>query len=152
MKDLSLHVLDIAENSVRAHAGLVEILVIEDTQKDELVLQVKDDGRGMQADTMRRAVDPFFTTKAGKRFGLGLPLLAQAAREAEGTFDVCPVPEGGTCVRATFKHGHPDRKPLGDMAATLETLVAGNQHVDFLYEHRRGAETSLFDARKVGKL
>ncbi len=152
MKDLSLHILDIAENSLRAQADLVEILVIEDVQKDELVLQVKDNGRGMEVEAAHRASDPFFTTKPEKRFGLGLALLAQAAREAEGAFEVSSVPEGGTCVRATFKYGHPDRKPLGDMAATLQVLVAGNRDVDFLYEHRRGAEASLFDTRKVGKL
>ena len=149
MEDLSLHILDVVENSLRSEARLVQILVIEDVKQDLLTLEVKDDGKGMDPEKCARAADPFFTTKPGRRFGLGLALLAQAARESEGDFHVSSLPGAGTTVRVTFRWGHPDRKPLGDISATLETLMVANPEVDFVYEHRRGAEVVRFDTREV---
>ena len=105
----------------------------------------------MEPEALRRATDPFFSTKTGKRIGLGLALLAQASREAEGAFEISSSPDKGTRIKATFRYGHPDRKPLGDLLATLETLVVGNREVDFLYEHRKGGQVTQFDTRKVGK-
>ncbi|MBM4031459.1 MAG: ATP-binding protein [Planctomycetes bacterium] len=149
MEDLSLHILDIVDNSLRSEAKLVEISVVEDTQRDILTLEVKDDGRGMDAEECARAADPYYTTKPGRRFGLGLALLAQSAREAEGDFHVSSAPDGGTTVRATFRRSHPDRKPLGDMAATLQTLVVGHPEVDFVFNHRSAGESMHFDTREV---
>lgn len=152
MQDLSLHILDVVENSIRAEAKLVEISVVEDVEKDVLTLTIKDNGKGMPPETERRAADPFYTTKSGRRFGMGLALLAQAAREAEGTFEMSSTPGIGTRIKATFRYSHPDRKPLGDIPATLEALTAGNAGTDFLYEHRRGTQVARFDTRKVGRL
>lgn len=149
MKDLSLHILDIVENSIRAQASRVEITVVEDVEKDVLSLEIADDGKGMDPQALGRAADPFFTGKPGRRFGLGLAMLAQATREAEGTFEVSSTPDAGTRVTAAFRHSHPDRKPLGDIAATLQALVAGNPGVDFLYEHRTGEEVVRFDTKEV---
>ena len=149
MEDLSLHILDVVENSLRSEARLVQILVIEDVKQDWLTLEIKDDGKGMDPEKCARAADPFFTTKPGRRFGLGLALLAQAAQEAAGKFLVSSVPGAGTTVRVTFRWGHPDRKPLGDISATLETLMVANPEVGFVYEHRRGAEVVRFDTREV---
>ena len=148
MKDLSFHIMDIVENSIRAEAKLIGISLVEDLENDLLTLQIEDDGKGMDPETLQRASYPFFTTKPGKRIGLGLALLAQATREAEGKFEISSRPETGTRIRATFSRSHPDRKPLGDMYATLETLVAGHRGVDFLYEHRRGTDVTRFDTRK----
>jgi len=149
VKDLSLHILDIVENSIRAEAKLIEILVVEDVENNVLSLQIRDDGKGMAPETVRRAADPFFSGRPGRRFGLGLALLAQATREAEGKFEISSMPETGTRITASFRHSHPDRKPLGDMSATLQTLVAANPGVDFRYEHRAGAEVIRFDTREV---
>ena len=152
MKDLSLHILDIVENSIRAEAKLIRISVVEDVENDVLTLEIQDDGQGMDTETVRRAADPFFTGKPGRRFGLGLALLAQASREAEGTFQICSESGSGARITATFRHGHPDRKPLGDIRATLEALVAGNPGVHFLYEHTGDAQAIRFDTREVGRL
>ena len=149
MEDLSLHMLDIAENAVRAEAKLIRILVVEDAQKDELILQIEDDGTGMDAEALRRAIDPFFTTKDQRRFGLGLALLAQAAREADGEFEISSAPQTGTKVRATFRRSHPDCKPFGDVAATLETLVAGSADVDWVFECRKNGHVTRFDTREA---
>ena len=151
MEDLSLHILDVVENSIRAQAKRVEISVVEDKEKDLLALEIKDDGKGMDSWTQSRAAQPFFTTKEGKRIGMGLALLAQATKEANGRFEISSTPGVGTRIKATFLYSHPDRKPLGDIPATLETLIAGNPGVDFIYEHKKGAKIVRFDTREVGR-
>jgi len=151
VRDLSLHILDIAENSVRAGAKLIEISVAEDVDGDMLTLKIKDDGKGMSPEAEARAADPFFTTKPGHRFGLGLALLAQATREADGQFELSSRPGSGTAITATFRYSHPDRKPLGDIPATLAALVAGNPGVELIYEHAKGAEVTRFDTRRAGR-
>ncbi|MBN2493753.1 MAG: ATP-binding protein [Deltaproteobacteria bacterium] len=149
MEDLSLHLLDLAENSIRSQATRIEISLVEEMERDLLTVRVKDNGKGMDLDAAGRAVDPFFSTKPGKKVGLGLALLAQAAREAEGALEVVSKPGQGTEVKATFRHSHPDRKPLGDIAATIEVLVAGNPEIDFVFEHRKGGEHTRLDTREM---
>ncbi len=151
MKDLSLHILDIVENSIRAQARRVEISVVENEEKDLLALEIKDDGKGMAQETLNQAPQPFFTTKEDKRIGMGLALLAQATREAAGEFEISSTPGVGTRIKATFRYSHPDRKPLGDIPVTLETLIAGNPGVDFMYEHNKGKEVTRLDTREVVK-
>lgn len=149
MEDLSLHVLDIVENSIRSEAKLVEISLVEDEENDVLELTVEDDGKGMPTDVVSRAPNPFFSTKTSRQFGLGLPLLAQACREAGGSFDLSSAVGKGTRVRAVFRYSHPDRKPIGRMALTLETLVVAHPAVDFVYEHRIGSRVARLDTRQL---
>ena len=144
MRDFSLHILDIAENSIRAEAHRLEISIEIDTKKDVLVLEIADDGKGMDEQTVNMVLDPFFTTKKTRRFGLGLPLLAQAAKMANGEFQIDSKPGKGTRVRATFQASHIDTKPLGDIPQTLVTLIVGHPDVGFRYVHRvDGSEYSL---------
>jgi len=140
MEDLSLHILDIVENSLRAHARTVEIRLIHDRQEDFLTLEITDDGEGMDEAELKRATDPFFSTKEGKRTGLGLAFLAQAAEEAEGDLKVESRKGGGTKVIASFRMGHIDRKPLGDLEETVKCLKATHPEVDFRYEFRHERE------------
>jgi signal transduction histidine kinase len=136
MKDLSLHVLDIAENAVAAGAKKVDIRVSENQEEDLLTIEIADDGKGMDEETVRKAADPFFTTKERGKVGLGLSLLSQAARECDGRFEIESARDHGTAVRATFVRSHIDRKPLGDMSQTLAALVAGHPDVRFTYMYR----------------
>ncbi len=131
MEELALHVLDIAENSVAAGARHVSIRITDSRERDRLVIEIRDDGRGMDRETLRRAQDPFYTTRTTRRVGLGLPLLSQAARSAGGRLRVASRPGKGTAVRASFRHSHPDRQPLGGLPSTLLALVAGYPEVDF---------------------
>jgi anti-sigma regulatory factor (Ser/Thr protein kinase) len=151
MEDLSLHILDIVENSVTAGAQLVSIVVCEDKKKDLLTIEIVDDGEGMSAKTLEKADDPFFTEKTTRRVGLGLSLLRQAAEMANGAFSITSEEGKGTTVRATFQHSHIDRQPLGDMKETVETLVVGNPSVDFLYERKRNGGLFRFDTRMIKK-
>ena len=149
MEDLSLHLLDIAENAVEAKARRVDIRVEERRSRDKLVLVVTDDGRGMGPRQLARARDPFYTTKKVRRVGLGLPLLAQAAESAGGTLRLRSEPGRGTKVRATFKLGHIDRQPLGDVAETLVALLAGHPEVEFSYTHVTDTGRYVFRSREA---
>jgi len=140
MEDLSLHILDIVENSVAASARQIQIRIDEDTVNDRLTLEICDDGQGMDDETRKKVLDPFFTTRTTRRVGLGLPLLAQAARQSGGDLEVESVPGQGSKVRAVFRLSHPDRKPLGDIASTLGAILAGKTELDLVFEHRRDAE------------
>jgi len=137
MEDLSLHILDVAENGITAGAGLVRITIEEDTEQDRLTLVIEDNGRGMEPDFLAKVLDPFVTTRTTRKVGMGLSLLQQAAAEADGDLKVESSPGRGTSVKVAMRHSHIDRKPLGDMAATMITLIEGNPDVDFFYIHKK---------------
>jgi signal transduction histidine kinase len=137
MEDLSLHILDIVENSLAAHASRVEIRIVESPEEDRVSLEIVDNGRGMDPETRRKALDPFFTTKSVRKVGLGLPLLAQAARESGGEFEVESKEGEGTRIKVSFQYSHPDRKPLGDVDETMKVLKASNPGVEFVYNHEK---------------
>jgi anti-sigma regulatory factor (Ser/Thr protein kinase) len=149
VQDLSLHILDIVENSLAAGSRRVEIRVDENIAADRMVIEIVDDGCGMDEERVRKALDPFFTTKTVRRVGLGLPLLEEACRMSNGEMRIESSPGKGTRVRATFQHSHIDRKPLGNMRDTLITLMAGHPQLDLLYEHRRGGKTFSLDTREI---
>ena len=149
MEDLSLHILDIAENSIRAGANLIKISIDEDMEKDKLVIKIEDNGRGMSSEELEQALNPFFTTKENKKVGLGLSLFSEAARMSGGNMEITSGEKGGTEIRAIFKYGHIDRKPLGNIKDTLETLIIGNPNVDFLYQYRKGEKKISLDTRQI---
>ena len=151
MLELSLHILDIVENSTRAGAKRVYIDIIEDRKRDLLSLEIRDNGSGMSEDVFKKAMDPFFTTKTVRNIGLGLPMLAHAAERTGGRFNIESKGGEGTRVVAEFKLSHIDRQPLGDMASTLVTLVAGNTDVDFIYRHRHNDREYILDTRAIKK-
>ncbi len=148
MQDLSLHILDVAQNAIRANAGKIEIEVLEDPIKDQLILTIKDNGIGMDEETAKKAVDPFFTTKGGKKTGLGLALLAQSAQQAGGNLEIKSERGIGTRIRAVFKLSHADMKPMGNIAETLAALVAADSKVQIIYNYKKGDYTYYFDSCK----
>ncbi|MFQ6066547.1 MAG: ATP-binding protein [bacterium] len=149
MEDLSLHILDIVENSIRALAKRIKIRIEENIEKDWLTIEIEDNGQGMDEETLQKALDPFFTTKATHRVGLGLPLLHQAARETGGKLEISSEVGKKTRIRATFRYSHPDRKPLGNIKETLLALAAGYPGVDFVYEHKRKDTIYRWDTKKI---
>ena len=149
MEDLSLHILDIAENSIGAGAKRVEIRIIEDLDKDIFSLEIKDNGRGMSQEILKKATDPFYTTRTTRRVGMGLSLLSQSAREAEGDLSITSQEGQGTTVYTYFKHSHIDRRPLGNIVDTLIVLIAGNPDIDFFYEHKRNNNTYSMDTKEI---
>jgi signal transduction histidine kinase len=149
MEDLSLHILDIVENSFAASANVVKIVIAEDAERDTLCVEISDDGKGMSEEMRKNALDPFFTTRTTRKVGLGLPLLAQAARDTGGNLELQSAPGEGTTVRATFQLSHPDRKPLGDVAATLMTIQAARPEVELVFQYEKdGQVVASLDSRQ----
>jgi anti-sigma regulatory factor (Ser/Thr protein kinase) len=137
LEDLSLHILDIVENAISAKAKRIDILVIEEPKEDRLVIEIEDDGIGMDEEVSRKAVDPFFTTRISRKVGLGLSLMAQSAQEAGGVLRIESEMGKGTKVTATFQYHHIDRKPLGNMMETMTTLLLGNPELSISYTHKK---------------
>ena len=148
MQELSLNVLDIAQNSVRAGASLIEITVDEQPAADTLTITVRDDGCGMTPEQVRRVTDPFFTTRTTRRAGLGVPFLKQGPEMTGGSLSIESEPGRGTAVTAVFGLTHIDRMPLGDIAATVASLVQCNPDIDFAYTFRHGAGEFTADTRE----
>ncbi len=148
MEDLSLHILDIAENAIRAKAKKIIIEVLEDESKDQLTICIKDDGKGMDKQTVKKVLDPFFTTKSGKRVGLGLALLSQAAQQTGGDLKIDSEQGKGTKITAIFKVSHPDMKPMGNILETMAALIAGNPSIGFIYDYKKGDHNFHFDSYK----
>jgi hypothetical protein len=147
MEDLALHILDIAQNCLEAGASTIDIEVLEDLAEDSMVLSVRDDGRGMDESTLARATDPFFTTRTTRSVGMGLPLLAAAARAAGGALTIDSKPGQGTAIRASFRHRHLDRAPLGDIETTLMVLLAGQYDKSIRFRHRINERIFELDSR-----
>jgi anti-sigma regulatory factor (Ser/Thr protein kinase) len=149
MLELALHILDIAENSVRAGAKTVYISITEDRMKDRLLIVIRDDGAGMDPTTLKRAMDPFYTSKKVRRVGLGLPMLAEAAERAGGSFAIESQVGVGTRVEVNFQFSHIDRQPLGDLTGAFMVLIAGNAGVDFVCRHECGGDVLTLDTREI---
>ena len=149
MEDLSLHVLDIVENSIVAGAKNIEVQVLEDIKKGLLSITIIDNGAGMDEDVLTKALDPFVTTKQDRRIGLGLPLFAEAAKMAGGNLLVESKKGKGTKIKASFQYNHIDRKPLGDMSETIITLVIGNPEINLRYTHKTNDEICFLDTKEL---
>ena len=151
MLELAEHILDIAENSIRAGAGTVEIVINENSANDLLTIEINDNGSGMTKKEIKKVEDPFYTTKTVRRVGLGIPLLANAAEMAGGSLRLKSAKRKGTKLTATFVLSHLDRQPMGNITTTMLTLIAGNSEVDFIYKHRHNDRQFTLDTRKIRK-
>jgi hypothetical protein len=149
MQELSLHILDIIQNSIAALADLISIEIEEDSERDCLMISIRDNGRGIPREYLSQAVDPFYTTRQTRKVGLGLSLLQQAAVQSDGYLNISSEEGKGTEVRAFFKHSHIDRMPLGDIGKTMGILIIGNPQVDFAYFHRVEGDEFRFDTQAV---
>ena len=150
MKEISLNILDIAENSVKAKATLTEILVSE--EGDKLTLTIRDDGCGMDEQTVKSVIDPFYTTRKTRSVGLGIPLLKLACEQTGGTLSIessTDESNHGTTVRAIFFKNHIDFIPLGDVTSSIVTLIQGHPDTDFLYSHKTDAGEVSIDTREI---
>lgn len=136
MRELSLHILDIAQNSIAAKATEIEIRLTVSNVEDRLEIEIEDNGSGMTEEMAERVLDPFVTTRTTRKVGLGLPLFKAAAEQCEGDLTIESEPGKGTLVKVSFRFSHIDRVPLGNIVSTVVTLIQGNPDTDFLYLHR----------------
>jgi len=144
-----MHILDLLENALEAGATLVDLKIDEDLAADQLVIEVSDDGRGMDAVTARRALDPFYTTRTTRHVGLGLPLLKAAAERCGGSLALTSKVGSGTQVRATFVHSHMDRAPLGRIGDSLLAFLMSDMGAGLIYRHRVGENVFEMDSTAV---
>ena len=158
MRELALHILDLAQNSIEAGATTIDLSVVEDQPADQLEIVLKDNGRGMDAETAARAIDPFYTTRTTRRQGLGLPLFQAMCERCEGTLELtgtggqeCPPYPGGTgtVVRGRMRLSHLDRPPLGDMGAVVQALACEAGRVRLRYHHRVNQELFELDTAEL---
>jgi anti-sigma regulatory factor (Ser/Thr protein kinase) len=149
MEDISLHILDVAENSVTSGATLITISLVEKTGEDSFIVTIEDNGKGMTEEFVKNVLDPFCTTRTTRKVGLGLALLAQSARETGGDIRIESVPAKGTIVTAYFRPSHIDMRPLGNIADTVTTLIAGNPGTDFFFRYSRDNRNYMLDTRVI---
>ncbi len=152
MKELSLHILDIAQNSITAGANLVDITIVEDISADTLSITIKDNGKGMSEEFLQSVRDPFTTTRTTRKVGMGISLFESAATATGGNLTIDSTLGVGTAITANFTHSHIDRQPLGDMAETMVILLSGSPDIDFLYTHTINGKTFVFDTREAREI
>lgn len=151
MREIALHILDVAENGIAAGAGCIRIVAEEARIENFLKVTIEDNGQGVPPERIDTLTDPFVTSRTTRRVGLGLPLLEAAARRCDGKVSIDSEPGKGTRITATFRYDHIDRAPMGDMAGTIITLVMGNPDVDFVYHHSIDGRTFSLDTREIRK-
>jgi len=149
VREIALHILDIARNSIEAGATDIDLTIIEDEEADRLEIVVRDNGAGMDEEQLRRVTDPFYSTRTTRRIGLGLPLLKASCERCDGEMRIESQPGEGTTVRCVLRLGHLDRPPLGDMGAVIEVLACESDHVHLRYRHQADGNVFEFDSRQA---
>ncbi len=151
MRELALHLLDIAQNSVRAGAEQITIEIKENISENILLIKISDDGQGMDPERVEEVVDPFVTTRNTREVGLGLSLLKATAENCEGRLSIEAHPGEGTEVSAEFMYDHIDRPPLGSIAETLVSIIAVAPGLEVIYQHKKGQQKFSFTTSEVKK-
>lgn len=149
MEEISLHILDLAQNSIKAEASLIKINVVEDVEENVLSFTIEDNGCGMSEEFLKTVENPFATTRTTRKVGLGIPLTKQACLDADGSFKITSKENEGTCLTATFSYNHIDRQPLGDMKSTILILITQNISIDFIYTHTYNGKHFVLDTREI---
>lgn len=149
MRELSMHILDLAQNSIAAGATRIDIEVSANTVEDVLTITIRDNGCGMPAEFVNKVRDPFVTTRTTRRVGLGIPMFEAAARACDGDLTIESEQGNGTTISARFRLSHIDRAPLGDMASTLVTLVAANPDIRIRYVQSVDGAKFILDTDEI---
>ena len=151
MKDLSLHIMDILQNSTRAGATKIELNIVENIIEDTYTLEFIDNGCGMDEETVNKVTDPFFTTRTVRKVGLGLPLIKQNAERTGGSFRIESQVGKGTTVHVVFSHKNIDRPTLGDIAGTIVLTASAFVDIHFVYKHQKDGKEYIFDTEEINE-
>ncbi len=151
MKDLSMHIMDILQNSTRAGATLIELDVFENPETDQLTLRFKDNGCGMSEEVLQQVLNPFFTTRTTRKVGLGLSLLKQNAELTGGSLTIESQVNVGTTVTTVFGLSHIDRPPLGDLAGTIVLTASAYPKIRFIVHYKNGSVDYIFDTDEINE-
>ncbi len=149
LRELSLHILDIAENSVQAKAKNIDVSVEEDQESDRLRITVKDDGKGMNTERLAQVTDPFFTSRTTRKVGLGIPFLKEAAEACNGFLKIESAEGIGTTLHVEFQRSHLDRMPLGDLESTYLNLLVGYPDVHWILRYKMDKKEFVLDDQLI---
>ena len=149
MRELSLNVLDIVQNSITAKATLIKIELIEDINNDILKINIFDNGKGMTDEQIKSVTDPFYTTRTTRKIGLGIPLFKMAAEMSGGSFKIESIVGVGTKIFTSFIHSSIDRMPVGNINETVSMLIQMNPDIDFVYTHTFNEKSYSLDTREL---
>jgi hypothetical protein len=149
MKDLSLHILDIVQNSIRAKATLIGIEIDEYPNENQLIITISDDGAGMDPEQLKRAIEPFYTSRTTRKVGLGLSLFKQNAEMTDGSFSIESELGKGTKVTAIFGMSHLDRPIMGDLVGTLLLLICSSDEINYVFKHKTPSGKFEIDTREI---
>ncbi len=155
MRELSLNILDVSQNSISAHAELIEIEVEQDTIKGEMRISISDNGKGMTPEQTKKVIDPFYTTRTTRKVGMGIPLFKMAAEMTGGTFTIesqTDKKDKGTKIVAIFNTRSTDFTPLGDISSTISLLIAMNTRIDFIYRHSMDGRAFALQTSELKKI
>ena len=152
MTELSLHILDIIENSVSAGAKNIKLSINEDLTQDLYSIEITDNGKGMNKEEIQNSADPFFTSRTTRKVGLGLPLFKLAAEQSNGSLNIESQPGKGTSVKAVFELSHIDRQPLGDIAGVICMIIKSYPGIDLIYEHKTNYGKYKIDTVEIRKI
>ncbi|HWR43314.1 ATP-binding protein [Sporomusa sp.] len=152
MRELSLHILDLVQNSLEAGAMIVKLEVIEDLAADVMLIRVSDNGRGMDEKLRQLVIDPFVTTRITRRIGLGLPLMDMSSKRCDGYLKIDSTPGQGTIIEAKYRHSHLDRPPLGNMVETIKAILVANPTLDFSYHHTVNDRSYTVSSRELADI
>jgi len=149
MDELSLNILDIAQNSIAAEATLVEIELEENDSSDRIIIRIKDNGKGMSEDFLKTVEDPFTTTRTTRKIGLGISFLKEAAEMTDGSIDIESKQGVGTTITAFFVKSHIDRQPIGNLTETIITLITLNTGIDFIVRYKVNSKEFVFATQEA---
>lgn len=148
MDELSLHIIDIVQNSISAKANLIEIIIFEDSKNDYITIEIKDNGRGIEKDMLEKVQDSFYTTKTGKEVGFGIPLFKQIVLLCDGEFKIESKENFGTRIYAKFRKSHPNLPSIGDLENSFLTLIIAC-NCDFYIYYNKDGKIFEFDTKKI---
>jgi anti-sigma regulatory factor (Ser/Thr protein kinase) len=151
LREIALHILDLAENGVAAGASTITIGIHENLNDNWLDISIDDNGKGMDEETVAKIIDPFVTSRITRKVGLGIPLFKAAAEACNGSFTITSQPGKGTTVNVRFQHDHIDRMPLGDIEKTFLTLFIGYQQIHWIFRYQVNDLTFEFDDEPIKK-
>ncbi len=152
LKELSLHILDIVQNSIKAKAKDITIDISEKPQENLLEITIADNGHGMSPELLNRVRDPFSTTRTTRKVGLGIPLFEAAAKQCGGKLEINSEEGVGTTLYVCFEYHNIDRAPIGDMAQTMQTIILSDPDINYVYTHKKADKEFIFDTKEIKKV
>ncbi|HKM29282.1 MAG TPA: ATP-binding protein [Bacilli bacterium] len=152
MNELSLYILDIVQNSIKANSKNIVINIEENLKEDFLTIEIIDDGKGMSEETLRKVTDPFFTSRSTRRVGLGIPLFKELCETCLGNFKIESQVGEGTRLTGTLKHSNIDRHPMGNIVDTIYTLIINDDEVEIVYNHKFNNKIFTFNTKEIKQI